>query len=75
MDQKITILNQLLQNKKEKYPNITTLWKNYINQKQEFFNKTLNNGIQLFNNIDQIQENDMDYQTILMVYLMMTTSN
>ena len=70
MDSKIETLTQLLESKQEKYPNITTLWKNYINQKHDFFEKSLDNGIQLFTNIDRIQERDMDYGTILSVYLL-----
>ena len=70
MDSKIERLVHLLESKQEKYPNITTVWKHYINQKQDFFEKSLDNGIQLFTNIDRIQERDMDYQTILTVYLL-----
>ena len=70
MDNKIERLVQLLESKQEKYPNITTVWKHYIKQKQDFFEKSLDNGIQLFTNIDRIQERDMDYQTILTVYLL-----
>ena len=34
MDNKLSIINKLLDKKKEKYPNITSVWKNYINIKK-----------------------------------------
>lgn len=75
MDNKIEKLRQLLESKQEKYPNITTLWKNYINQKHNFFEKSLDNGIELFTNIDRIQDKDVDYKTILTVYLLIMNSS
>lgn len=75
MDNKIEKLRQLLESKQEKYPNITTLWKNYINQKHNFFEKSLDNGIKLFTNIDRIQDKDIDYKTILTVYLLIMNSS
>lgn len=71
MDSKIERLTQLIETKRDKYPNITSVWKNYINQKKEFFDKTLDNGIQLFTDIETLQETDIDYETILTIYVLL----
>ena len=71
MDSKIERLTQLIETKRDKYPNITSVWKNYINQKKEFFDKTLDNGIQLFTDIETLQETDIDYETILAIYVLL----
>ena len=71
MDSKIERLSQLIETKRDKYPNITSVWKNYINQKKEFFDKTLDNGIQLFTDIETLQETDIDYETILAIYVLL----
>ena len=73
MDNKIDKLNELLESKRDKYPNITNVWKNYINQKHELFDKTLDNGIQLFTDIERRQETDLNYETILSIYLLLIT--
>ena len=68
MDNKIDKLNELLESKRDKYPKITNVWKNYINQKHELFDKTLDNGIQLFTDIERRQETDLNYETIYKVF-------
>jgi len=73
MDNKIDKLNELLESKRDKYPNITNVWKNYINQKHELFDKTLDNGIRLFTDIERRQETDLNYETILSIYLLLIT--
>lgn len=75
MDDKIDKFNKLLESKREKYPNITNVWKNYINQKQELFDKTLDNGIRLFTDIETLQETDLNYETILSIYLLSMIQN
>lgn len=73
MDNKIDKFNKLLESKRDKYPNITNIWKNYINQKHELFDKTLDNGIRLFTDIERRQETDLNYETILSIYLLLIT--
>lgn len=75
MDSKIEQLTELMEMKRDKYPNITSVWRNYIKQKQEFFEKVLDNGIMLFSDIETRQETDMDYETILAIYLLMNRVN
>ena len=75
MDSKIEQLTELMEMKRDKYPNITSVWRNYIKQKQEFFEKVLDNGIMLFSDIETRQETDMDYETILAIYLLMNRAN
>ena len=69
MDNKLSIINKLLDKKKEKYPNITSMWKNYINIKKNSLEKDLENGIDLFNNIENLQHEDLDLLTIAFIYL------
>ena len=75
MDSKIEQLTELMEMKRDKYPNITSVWRNYIKQKREFFEKVLDNGIMLFSDIETRQETDMDYETILAIYLLMNRAN
>ena len=75
MDSKIEQLTELMDMKQDKYPNIISVWRNYIKQKQEFFEKVLDNGIRLFSDIETRQETDMDYETILAIYLLMNRAN
>lgn len=75
MDSKIEQLTELMEMKRDKYPNITSVWRNYIKQKKEFFEKVLDNGIILFSDIETRQETDMDYETILAIYLLMNRAN
>ena len=75
MDSKIEQLTELMEMKRDKYPNITSVWRNYIKQKQEFFEKVLDNGIMLFSDIETRQETDLDYETILAIYLLMNRAN
>ena len=75
MDSKIEQLTELMEMKRDKYPNITSVWRNYIKQKQEFFEKVLDNGIMLFSDIETRQETDIDYETILAIYLLMNRAN
>ena len=69
MDNKLSIINKLLDKKKETYPNITSVWKNYINIKKNSLEKDLENGIDLFNNIENLQHEDLDLLTIAFIYL------
>ena len=69
MDNKLIKLNKLLDKKKEKYPNITSVWKNYINIKKNSLEKDLERGIDLFNNIENLHNEDLDLLTIAFIYL------
>ena len=70
MDNKLSIMNKLLDKKKEKYPNITSVWKNYINIKKNSLEKDLENGIdKIFNNIENLQHEDLDLLTIAFIYI------
>ena len=69
MDNKLIIINKLLDKKKETYPNITSVWKNYINIKKNSLEKDLEKGIDLFNNIENLHHEDLDLLTIAFIYL------
>ena len=70
MDEKILIINKLIEEKQEKYPNITHIWKLYIKLQKTQIEELLDKGIKLFNNIEHIKEDDIDMQTILFLYLL-----
>ena len=70
MDEKILIINKLIEEKQGKYPNITHIWKSYIKLQKTQIEELLDKGIKLFNNIEHIKEDDIDMQTILFLYLL-----
>ena len=70
MDEKILIINKLIEEKQGKYPNITHIWKLYIKLQKTQIEELLDKGIKLFNNIEHIKEDDIDMQTILFLYLL-----
>ena len=70
MDNEFIIINKLIEEKQTKYPNITHVWKKYIKLQKTQIEKILDSGIELFRNIEQIKDTDIDMQTILFLYLL-----
>ena len=70
MDEKLLIFNNLIKEKKEKYPNIAHIWKNYIKIKKTQIEKILDKGIEMFTNIEQLKTEDMDMETIILLYIL-----
>lgn len=71
IDNKIDIILSLLDSKKKKYPNLTSLWKYYIINKLKQFDKELDNCLHIFNTIEQNSNNDIDIDTICFLYLLL----
>lgn len=70
MEDKLNNILQILKEKKEKYPNITTLWKDFIIVQYKQLTTTLNQCTELFSNIENNIETDIDQKTILLLYLL-----
>lgn len=69
MEKKTQVL-KLLEKNKEKYPNLTNLWKNYINNQYNILLASLTHCENLFNNIDNITDRDMDMNSIATLYIL-----
>jgi hypothetical protein len=69
MDEKIDKIRDLLKIRKEKYPNITSVWAKYLDQQIISLENSLSNAEDIFKNIE-IQE-DLPMDSIALLYLMM----
>ena len=67
MESRFNTLKNLIESKKEKYPNISNIWLKYLDQKFTFLNESLEKAEVIFNNIDNNQ--DIPYSTIAILYL------
>ena len=64
MDNKISELSLLIQNNKEKYPNLCKLWEKYLDNIINNCNNELNIGIQRLNSLNTI-ERDLTFKEII----------
>ena len=71
MDNKVINIKNLINIKKREYPNISKIWKKYLEEQIRSLNNTLNNAEKIFKNI----ENDIPEESILMLYLLYTNRN
>ncbi|MBN20784.1 MAG: hypothetical protein CL678_05785 [Bdellovibrionaceae bacterium] len=71
IDNKISNILSLLDAKKSTHPNLSSVWKYYIINKLEQFNKELDNGLHIFNTIEQNSNNDIDIQAVYFLYLLL----
>ena len=65
-------LRNKLKNKKEKYPNITRVWNQYIDIKEQNHNKFINNFNNMIENIDNFP-NDLTKENIIFLYLLFSS--
>lgn len=70
MDVKIDKIKELLEKRKEKYPNISDVWLKYIEKKIEFLKKDLNKAEKIFKNIENTTNQDIPYNTIALLYFL-----
>ena len=70
MDSKINKLKSIIESKKEKYPNVSNLWLNFIDQKYKSFDKTIDNAIDTFNNLENKISDDLSMNSILMLFFL-----
>jgi len=69
MDSKLDNIKNLIKEKKDKYPNISNVWLKYIEEKEEFFNKSLDHAEKTFLNIENTLQNDLPMETIALIFL------
>lgn len=70
MDSKLEYIKNLIKDKQEKYPNIASVWLKYIEEKEAFFNKSLEQAEKTFLNIDNTLSNDLPMETIAILFLL-----
>jgi hypothetical protein len=70
MDVKIDKIRDLLEMRKEKYPNISDVWFKYIEKKIEFLKADLNKAEKIFQDIENTTNQDIPYNTIVLLYFL-----
>jgi hypothetical protein len=68
MDSKIDSIKNLINNKKEKYPNISNIWLTFLNYKINSLEKSLEDADKIFKNIDNTISQDLPIDTIAFLY-------
>ena len=70
MDSNIQRVKQLIESKKETYPNISNIWLKYIDERIKLLDKSLEKAEALFINIETLSNQDLPYSTIAILYLL-----
>ena len=70
MDSNIQRVKQLIESKKETYPNISNIWLKYIDERIKLMDKSLEKAEALFTNIETLSNQDLPYSTIAILYLL-----
>jgi hypothetical protein len=70
MDSNIQRVKQLIESKKETYPNISDIWLKYIDERTKLLDKSLEKAEDLFTNIETLSNQDLPYSTIAILYLL-----
>ena len=69
MDEKYNSIIERLDKFREKFPNITNLWDDFLQKKQAKFCKNLDEAEYFLNNCDTILKDDLKPETITLLYL------
>ena len=70
MDLKIVKIRELLEMKKEKYPNISSVWTKYLDQQILSLESSLKNAEDIFENIENNSQGDLPMHSIALLYLL-----
>ena len=70
MDSNIQRVKQLIESKKETYPNISNIWLKYIDERIKLLDKSLERAEEIFTNIETLSNQDLPYSTIAILYLL-----
>ena len=70
MDTKYKKLLELIDKKKDKYPNVCKLWKQHINEKLRIYNLTLEHAINVLETIESKSDKDLPMETIAFLYFL-----
>ena len=69
MDCDIKRIKELIESKKDKYPNMSNIWLKYIDEKTKLLSKSLEKAEEIFVNIEDLSDKDLSYSTIVTLYL------
>ncbi len=61
---------ELIDEKKDKYPNVCKLWKQHINEKLRIYNLTLDHAINVLETIESKSDKDLPMETIAFLYFL-----
>tara|TARA_B100000963_G_scaffold310068_1_gene286349 strand:+ start:1035 stop:1268 length:234 start_codon:yes stop_codon:yes gene_type:complete len=64
------IFKELIEKKKNKYPNVCKLWKEHIDQKRKVYEITLERAIKVLETIESKSDQDLPMQTIAFLYFL-----
>lgn len=70
MDTKYIKFVNLINQKIEKYPNVCSLWKQHIDEKQKIYEKTLDRAIKVLETIESKSDKDLPMETIAFLYFL-----
>ena len=70
MDVKIVKIRELFEMKKEKYPNIASVWTKYLDQQILSLETSLQNAEYIFKNIENNSQEDLPMHSIALLYLL-----
>mgnify|MGYP006090333267 FL=1 len=70
MDNNYKKFKELLEKKKDKYPNICKLWKAHIEEKHIHFDVTMKKAIEVLETIESKSNNDLSMENIAFLYFL-----
>ena len=70
MDTNYEKFNELIEKKKDKYPNICKLWKQHLDQKRKIYEITLERAVKVLETIESKSDEDLPMQTIAFLYFL-----
>uniref|UniRef100_A0A6C0KD13 Uncharacterized protein n=1 Tax=viral metagenome TaxID=1070528 RepID=A0A6C0KD13_9ZZZZ len=70
MDNNYEKFKLLIEDKKEKYPNVCKLWKHHIDEKFKTFKITLERAITVLETIESKSDKDLPMETIAFLYFL-----
>ena len=70
MDNSYEKFKILIEQKKEKYPNVCSLWQQHIGEKQKTFKLTLEKAINVLETIESKSDKDLPMETIAFLYFL-----
>tara|TARA_B100000902_G_scaffold47050_1_gene54300 strand:+ start:1123 stop:1353 length:231 start_codon:yes stop_codon:yes gene_type:complete len=70
MNNDIERIKELIESKKDKYPNISNIWRKYLDEKIRSLEQSLEKAEEVFENIENLSNKDLPYSTIAILYLL-----
>jgi len=73
MDDKYNNILINIEKLRDKYPNITNIWENYIKIKRDLFTKSMDDFEKIMKKLDNNMKRDLKKEEILLLYLISNT--